>query len=471
MELKFLPLGSVCVVKNLNKKQVVIGYENREYDYIGVSFPNGFRDDQDVNYFNHNDIIELYSYGYKDEESKIYVSSLPLKSIDAKVEVDNKTELEEIVDVVLSPNANAGYLFDENGVVVADKLASEVVAPQKAGFSYDENGVVIGDKKETLPSSNYQFDENGVVIGDKKEAVDVVLSPNANAGYLFDENGVVVADKLASEVVAPQKTSFSYDENGVVIGDKKETLPSSNYQFDENGVVIGDKKEAVDVVLSPNANAGYLFDENGVVVADKLASEVVAPQKASFSYDENGVVADEEEAPIVEENVDVKFDENGMVILEDENLTSKDVEIPIVVNESVVISTGEPVEAIEEAPIAEEEETDDITFNDDEPLNDDESIFGDIPGLSSDELEPVGEALDLTDDVVYAPLSDDIMLSSNPSDEVSFDIPDPEEAVVPSDPAELDTFEDENDEKPEEIEIVEEVKPEKKKRGFFNFGR
>ena len=71
---------------------------------------------------------------------------------------------------VLSPNANAGYLFDENGVVVADKLASEVVAPQKAGFSYDENGVVIGDKKETLPSSNYQFDENGVVIGDKKEA-------------------------------------------------------------------------------------------------------------------------------------------------------------------------------------------------------------------------------------------------------------------------------------------------------------
>ena len=344
MELKFLPLGSVCVVKNLNKKQVVIGYENREYDYIGVSFPNGFRDDQDVNYFNHNDIIELYSYGYKDEESKIYVSSLPLKSIDAKVEVDNKTELEEIVDVVLSPNANAGYLFDENGVVVADKLASEVVAPQKASFSYDENGVVIGDKKETTPSANYQSDENGVV-------------------------------------------------------------------------------------------------------------------------------ADEEEAPIVEENVDVKFDENGMVILEDENLTSKDVEIPIVVNESVVISTGEPVEAIEEAPIAEEEETDDITFNDDEPLNDDESIFGDIPGLSSDELEPVGEALDLTDDVVYAPLSDDIMLSSNPSDEVSFDIPDPEEAVVPSDPAELDTFEDENDEKPEEIEIVEEVKPEKKKRGFFNFGR
>ena len=354
MELKFLPLGSVCVVKNLNKKQVVIGYENREYDYIGVSFPNGFRDDQDVNYFNHNDIIELYSYGYKDEESKIYVSSLPLKSIDAKVEVDNKTELEEIVDVVLSPNANAGYLFDENGVVVADKLASEVVAP-------------------------------------------------------------------ASEVVAPQKASFSYDENGVVIGDKKETTPSANYQSDENGVV-----------------------------------------------------ADEEEAPIVEENVDVKFDENGMVILEDENLTSKDVEIPIVVNESVVISTGEPVEAIEEAPI-DEEETDTITFNDDGTVSvaddDENSIFGDIPGLSSDELEPVGEALDLTDDVVYAPLSDDIMLSSNPSDEVSFDIPDPEEAVVPSDPAELDTFEDENDEKPEEIEIVEEVKPEKKKRGFFNFGR
>ena len=235
MELKFLPLGSVCVVKNLNNKQVIIGYKNQGYDYIGVPFPKGFSKNQDINYFNHSDIIELYSYGYKDEESKIFISSLPVELKSVKSEVDNENRLDETVDVVLSPKANGGYLFDENGVVVADKLASEVVASDKETnnqndkveeprYVFDKNGIVIEDKKESKTSGNYQFDENGIVVADKE-------TNNQN-------------DKI-------EEPRYVFDENGVVIEDKKESKTLKNYQFDENGVVV-----AVDVIVGV-VNLGF----------------------------------------------------------------------------------------------------------------------------------------------------------------------------------------------------------------------
>lgn len=313
MELKFLPLGSVCVVKNLNNKQVIIGYKNQGYDYIGVPFPKGFSKNQDINYFNHSDIIELYSYGYKDEESKIFISSLPVELKSVKSEVDNENRLDETVDVVLSPKANGGYLFDENGVVVADKLASEVVAPQDSSSSFDEDEVVASDKKtnnqnDKVEEPRYVFDKNGVVIEDKKES-------KTSGNYQFDENGIVVADKETNnqndKVDEPR---YVFDENGVVIEDKKESKTLKNYQFDENGVVVADGTEG---------------------------------------------------STAVEENVDVKFDENGMVILDNEDSIFEDVEAPGVIDEP----KDDAFEAVEDEINIEEgkskkEEVDEVEITD-----------------------------------------------------------------------------------------------------------
>lgn len=243
MELKFLPLGSVCVVKNLNNKQVIIGYKNQGYDYIGVPFPKGFSKNQDINYFNHSDIIELYSYGYKDEESKIFISSLPVELKSVKSEVDNENRLDETVDVVLSPKANGGYLFDENGVVVADKLASEVVAQQDSSSSFDEDEVVASDKEtnnqnDKVEEPRYVFDENGVVIEDKKESKPL-------KDYQFDENGVVVADGTEGSTAVEENVDVKFDENGMVILDNEDSIFED---VEAPGVIDEPKDDAFEAV-------------------------------------------------------------------------------------------------------------------------------------------------------------------------------------------------------------------------------
>ncbi len=438
MNLKFLPLGSVCTLDNDGSKLVIIGYKLNEHDYVAVDYPAGYTNANNVRYFNHDQISELYSYGYKDETGKIHLASLDDGTPNAVLPSND--------DQVTTAN-NFGFFFDENGVVVVDTTAQETPEPVPVaaggGFAFDENGVIIAD-----------------VNAEKQEE---------SAPLETAENNTAV-----SEEVAPASNNYKFDENGVVVSDK--TAPATNaFQFDENGVVTVDETAP----LIPSVN-NFQFDENGVVIVDNTAKEINATEE---------VATDVETTPVIEQvevNEDVANEVPEEVAIINPEITpiaeqqeaseeaANEVSEEVAIINPEITPADESVEEIEEAPI-DEEETDTITFNDDGTVSvaddDENSIFGDIPGLSSDELEPVGEALDLTDDVVYAPLSDDIMLSSNPSDEVSFDIPDPEEAVVPSDPAELDTFEDENDEKPEEIEIVEEVKPEKKKRGFFNFGR
>ena len=438
MNLKFLPLGSVCTLDNDGSKLVIIGYKLNEHDYVAVDYPAGYTNANNVRYFNHDQISELYSYGYKDETGKIHLASLDDGTPNAVLPSND--------DQVTTAN-NFGFFFDENGVVVVDTTAQETPEPVPVaaggGFVFDENGVIIADV-----NAEKQEESAPLETAENNTAVSEEVAPASN-NYKFDENGVVVSDKTA-----PATNAFQFDENGVVTVDETAPLiPSvNNFQFDENGVVIVDntakeinatEEVATDVETTP------VIEQ--VEVNEDVANEV--PEEVAIINPEITPIAEQQEAS--EEAANEVFEEVAIINPE-------------------ITPADESVEEIEEAPI-DEEETDTITFNDDGTVSvaddDENSIFGDIPGLSSDELEPVGEALDLTDDVVYAPLSDDIMLSSNPSDEVSFDIPDPEEAVVPSDPAELDTFEDENDEKPEEIEIVEEVKPEKKKRGFFNFGR
>ena len=461
MNLKFLPLGSVCTLDNDGSKLVVIGYKLNEHDYVAVDYPAGYTNANNVRYFNHDQISELYSYGYKDETGKIHLASLDDGTPNAVLPSND--------DQVTTAN-NFGFFFDENGVVVVDTTAQETPEPVPVaaggGFAFDENGVIIADvnAEKQEGSAPLETAENNTAVSEE-------VAPVSN-NYKFDENGVVVSDKTA-----PATNAFQFDENGVVTVDETAPLiPSvNNFQFDENGVVIVDNTareiNATDVETTPVIEQ---VEEN-----EDVANEV--PEEVAIINPEITPIAEQQEAS--EEAANEVSEEVAIInpeitpadepVEEIEEAANEVPEEVAIINPEIT-PADESVEEIEEAPI-DEEETDTITFNDDGTVSvaddDENSIFGDIPGLSSDELEPVGEALDLTDDVVYAPLSDDIMLSSNPSDEVSFDIPDPEEAVVPSDPAELDTFEDENDEKPEEIEIVEEVKPEKKKRGFFNFGR
>jgi len=70
----YLPLGSVVLLKNGLQKLIIMGRalnvtkggKEFYFDYVGVLFPQGLINEQ-VAYFNHDDIDRVYFTGYNDE--------------------------------------------------------------------------------------------------------------------------------------------------------------------------------------------------------------------------------------------------------------------------------------------------------------------------------------------------------------------------------------------------------------------
>lgn len=59
-----LKIGAVVAIKNEIKKIMIIGYDNDQY--LGVLFPLGYiNKDQNIS-FTDNDIVDIYSIGYKE---------------------------------------------------------------------------------------------------------------------------------------------------------------------------------------------------------------------------------------------------------------------------------------------------------------------------------------------------------------------------------------------------------------------
>ena len=80
---KYLPVGSVVLLKKGKRKVLIIGYFSAEsqtkvkvYDYIGCLYPEGlYKANLSVG-FNHDDIKEIYYMGYSDEEFKSFDDKL-----------------------------------------------------------------------------------------------------------------------------------------------------------------------------------------------------------------------------------------------------------------------------------------------------------------------------------------------------------------------------------------------------------
>lgn len=78
---KYLPLGSVVLIKNAKKRIMIIGFAIRSeetpgkvWDYIGCLYPEGVQSPDKNLVFNHEDIGTVYSLGYCDDEHKRYIN-------------------------------------------------------------------------------------------------------------------------------------------------------------------------------------------------------------------------------------------------------------------------------------------------------------------------------------------------------------------------------------------------------------
>ena len=79
---KLLPVGSVVLLQNGQKKLMIIGIKpvdttnNTMYDYLAVPYPEGFIKDNLTFFVNHDKIEQIIVRGYEDEEREDFIIRL-----------------------------------------------------------------------------------------------------------------------------------------------------------------------------------------------------------------------------------------------------------------------------------------------------------------------------------------------------------------------------------------------------------
>lgn len=83
MNEKYLPIGSVVILKNANKRLMITGYcmkseedDKKVYDYCGCIFPEGIISTNQVALFNHEQIDKIHYIGLEDNEEKEFINKL-----------------------------------------------------------------------------------------------------------------------------------------------------------------------------------------------------------------------------------------------------------------------------------------------------------------------------------------------------------------------------------------------------------
>ncbi len=97
IEEKYLPVGTVVMLKNGSKRAMICGFcpisEGKTYDYVGCLYPEGQISPDKSLLFNHDQIEKIYFKGFVDEEEKQFKEQLKIalqKIHDKKPEVYEK---------------------------------------------------------------------------------------------------------------------------------------------------------------------------------------------------------------------------------------------------------------------------------------------------------------------------------------------------------------------------------------------
>ena len=99
---KYLPIGSVVILKDANKKLMITGYatidlkkRDKVYDYSGCLYPEGVISTDQTILFDHTDIDKIFCLGFSDEEQKTFINKLKENLTEENI----KTMLEKAQEV------------------------------------------------------------------------------------------------------------------------------------------------------------------------------------------------------------------------------------------------------------------------------------------------------------------------------------------------------------------------------------
>ena len=129
MNIRYLPIGSVIILKNNDKMIMITGYYSVEYardleiyDYSGCAYPEGVMIKSSCCSFNQSDIKEVLFEGYKTDEYKTLTNGL--NEIDEEIMTGGEPQeivLDKLVEDKEKVNEDKSfkhYTFDENGKLI-----------------------------------------------------------------------------------------------------------------------------------------------------------------------------------------------------------------------------------------------------------------------------------------------------------------------------------------------------------------
>lgn len=76
-----MPVGTVVRLEDAEKRLMIIGIlqknnDSKIYDYMGVPYPEGFLDGDNLFLFNHKDVADVSFLGYDDIERQAFIKKL-----------------------------------------------------------------------------------------------------------------------------------------------------------------------------------------------------------------------------------------------------------------------------------------------------------------------------------------------------------------------------------------------------------
>lgn len=100
MDKKFLPVGSVVLLKNATKKIMITGFcslspehKGKLFDYTGCLYPEGLLSSDQICLFDHEQIGEVFYKGFESDEEVEFKTKL-LSNYDKMIEMVN-SQLQE----------------------------------------------------------------------------------------------------------------------------------------------------------------------------------------------------------------------------------------------------------------------------------------------------------------------------------------------------------------------------------------
>ena len=158
---KYLPIGTVCLLKNAKKRVMVTGFAakgketgDKMFDYIGCLYPEGVISSDKNLLFNHDQIDKIFYMGYVDDEQKELMKKL--KSY--LIKNNNSSNNDSLV----------GSPFNMNNPVNNQKSVGEI---NKQGQSQLEMPADLNQLQKSSQLNQQHIEESQIVFDPKRDEI------------------------------------------------------------------------------------------------------------------------------------------------------------------------------------------------------------------------------------------------------------------------------------------------------------